>query len=107
VSRMWCDDPYEERRDARDDFERRGRYGYDRERYGDRSDACNEEYTREFDRLRREDDRRQEEQREQEEREHARQQRARHEEQEQEEALYYQQQQYPPVPEPPDDEPAP
>lgn len=41
---MWCDDPYEERRQARDDFRRGGRYGYDRERYGDHFDAEPEPY---------------------------------------------------------------
>lgn len=58
--RSWCDDDDEHRRQARDDFRRGGSYGYDREKYRDSLDACNEEYTREFDRLRREDDNRRE-----------------------------------------------
>lgn len=60
MSRLFCNDDYEHRRQAERDFNRGGRYGYDRERYGDRWDACNETYTKEFDRLRREEDRRQE-----------------------------------------------
>lgn len=73
--RFWCDDEYEHRREARRDFEYRGRYGYDRDRYGDRWDDCNRAYTEEFDRLRRDDDLRREEREDEqrrEERAHAR-----------------------------------
>jgi hypothetical protein len=58
--RAYCSDEDEHRDQARDDFRHGGRYGYDREKYRDSFDACNEAYTEEFDRLRREDTRREE-----------------------------------------------
>lgn len=56
----FCNDEGDHKRQAERDFDRGGRYGYDRDRYGDNWDSCNEVYTEEFDRLRREEDRRQE-----------------------------------------------
>src|SRR3990167_2556405 len=101
--RFWCDDPDEERRQAREDFRRLGEYGYDRERdrYGD---ECDRIYMQEFDRLRedrREEDRREEERLEQ--RAADRRAEARREEQAQmDDAYLYEQQQYEDEPEPED-----
>lgn len=60
MSRWFCTDDYDHKRQAQRDFERRGPYGYDRDRYRDPFDDCNRVYTKEFDRLRHEEDRRQE-----------------------------------------------
>lgn len=57
----FCLDESEHRRQAQDDYRRGGRYGYDREEYRNPWNDCSDAYTREFDRLRREDDHRQEE----------------------------------------------
>ena len=56
----FCNDERDHKRQAERDFNRGGSYGYDRDRYGDKWDTCNEVYTKEFDRLRHEEDRRQE-----------------------------------------------
>lgn len=102
----WCSDESEHRRQAQDDYRRGGRYGYDREEYRNPWNDCSDAYTREFDRLGREEERRQEE-REEERRAEQRQQ-AREQERMEEEAYYQQayEQQYPePEPMPPAPEP--
>ena len=74
MSYLWCDDPYEHKRQAERDFHRGGRYGYDREKYHDRyGDECHRVYADHFDTVRREEDRREEERREEEDREQRRQ----------------------------------
>lgn len=58
----WCDNPREHERQAERDFERGGRYGYDRDRYAYRyEDECNRVYMEKFEDLRREEERREEE----------------------------------------------
>lgn len=62
--RSWCDNEREREheREGRDDFRRRGSYGYDHQKYWDRNvDACAEAYMRGFDAERRDDERRREE----------------------------------------------
>jgi hypothetical protein len=99
--RLWCDDPDEERRQARSDFRNRGEYGYDRERdrYGD---ECDRVYMQEFDRLREDarDERRREEEREERQAQERRAEYRRQEEAQMDEAYLYEQQQYEQEPEP-------
>ena len=106
----FCWDEDEHRRHAQDDYRRGGRYGYDRDAYRNPWDECSEAYTREFDRLRREDDRRQEEresERLEEERAYRRAQERAEEEMYYEQAAAYPEPQYPEpeYPEPPPREP--
>lgn len=56
----FCNNSDEHKREGREDFERRGRYGYDREKYDDPWNDCNKAYTDGFDDARREADRREE-----------------------------------------------
>lgn len=105
-SRYSCWGEDEHRREAREDYQRGGRYGYDRDRYRNDFDECDRAYTREFDRLRRDEEYRQEE-REREEQEMRCRARAKQEawERAQAEAAYlYEQEQYD-EPEPSPDEP--
>jgi hypothetical protein len=100
----WNDD--EHRREAQDDYRRGGRYGYDRDQYRGHGD-CDDAYTHEFDRLRRDEDRRQEERDEErraEERAYrAQQERAR---EEAEFSAYYEQEYQAPEPQPEDSGPS-
>ena len=91
MSFCWNDD--EHRREAQDDYRRGGRYSYDREQYRGPGD-CDDAYTQEFDRLRREEDRRQEE-RDEERRAEERAGRAQQERVQEEGELAYYQQAYP------------
>lgn len=63
MGRMWCDNPEDHRREARLDFERRGRADTDY-RHDEHYDACADEYMKEFRRMEREDERRREEEEE-------------------------------------------
>src|SRR5688572_14756493 len=56
----WCYNEDEHKREGREDFERRGRYGYDHERYDDRRDDCARAYNDGFDEARRAEERREE-----------------------------------------------
>lgn len=90
----WCDNPQEHRREGGRDFERRGRYGYDSQKYSDSWDDCSKYYREGFDEARREHDRR-DEQREEEEAAHRRAEHRRREQRElerQQEEEYYEQQ---------------
>lgn len=71
MSRMWCDNPSDHRRQANRDFERRGHPDYEH-RYREHDDACSEEYMRAYRRA--EEEAR--ERRDEEERQEARRQRA-------------------------------
>ena len=55
MSRFFCYDHWDHEREGRRDFEHRGPYGYDREKYRDHWDACNEAYTHGFDEAAREE----------------------------------------------------
>lgn len=92
----YCNFPEEHEREGRQDFERRGRYGYDYEKYNDHFNDCNESYTKGFDSARREEDRRQEdrEMEERQEREEMNRQRQQQEMNEQRENEFFFQQQY-------------
>lgn len=59
-NRSYCDNERDHQREGEKDFDNRGRYGYDSQRYQNHVDACDEAYTKGFDSARREDDRRQE-----------------------------------------------
>lgn len=61
MSYGWCDNEDEHKWEGRDDFERRGPYGYDSEKYHDHWNDCNSAYRDGFDQARRDDERRREE----------------------------------------------
>lgn len=65
----FCNNSDEHKREGREDFQRHGRYGYDREKYDDPWNDCNKAYTDGFDDARREADRREEQRQEEEARE--------------------------------------
>jgi len=73
MSYFSCENPNEHKREGEEDFNRRGSYGYDSQKYHDEQDDCNRAYTDGFDEARRADERRQEEERAQEEAEERRQ----------------------------------
>jgi hypothetical protein len=83
--RSYCDNEREHEDEGRRDFERRGRFGYDDDRYHNDGDACDQAYSRGFDEERRREDRRREEREEQEAHEQAMEQR-RYEARQEEEA---------------------
>jgi len=61
MSYFSCHNPEEHKREGGEDYERRGSWGYDSQKYRDESDDCNRAYTDGFDEARRADERRQEE----------------------------------------------
>lgn len=104
-----CNYPDEHKREGREDYDRYGRYGYDREKYDDRWNDCNKAYTDGFNERREEEDRRQEryEQEQREERRQMVEARERREMQQAEEDAYWDSifyQQEPQHPEPPQQE---
>lgn len=60
MSYFSCNWPDDHKKEGREDFERRGRYGYDSFKYDDPFNDCNRAYTDGFNEARREDDLREE-----------------------------------------------
>ena len=94
MSYFSCNRPDDHKREGRDDFERRGRYGYDSFKYEDPFDDCNRAYTDGFNEARREDERREEHRMERNARE--RRQYLRDQEEDYYNQMYYEQQEPPP-----------
>jgi hypothetical protein len=87
----YCNNSDEHKREGREDFERRGRYGYDSWKYDDPFNDCNKAYTDGFNEARREEERREERRQEEaaQERREMQQARDRRESREQEENDYW------------------